>query len=41
VNLRSTPLESFPAERLRWVASPGTVVAFEKRRAGMFWIVTR
>jgi hypothetical protein len=41
VNLRSTPLESFPAERLRWVASPGTVLAFEKRRAGMFWIVTR
>lgn len=40
-NLRSTPLESFPADRLRWVNNPGSVVAFEKRRAGVFWIATR
>ncbi|HET9929857.1 MAG TPA: hypothetical protein VFQ35_04185 [Polyangiaceae bacterium] len=40
-NLRSTPLESFPADRLRWVNNPSSVVAFEKRRAGVFWIVTR
>jgi hypothetical protein len=40
-NLRSTPLESFPADRLHWVNNPGSVVAFEKRRAGVFWIATR
>lgn len=41
VNLRSTPLESFPADRLGWVNNASSVLAFEKRRAGVFWIVTR
>lgn len=40
-NLRSTPLESFPADRLGWVNNASSVLAFEKRRAGVFWIVTR
>ncbi|MGC4088610.1 MAG: hypothetical protein QM756_12075 [Polyangiaceae bacterium] len=41
VNLRSTPLESFPADRLQWVSSASAVFALEKRRAGVFWIVMR
>lgn len=41
VNLRSTPLESFPADRLGWVNNPSSVLAFEKRRAGVFWVVMR
>ena len=40
-NVRSTPLESFPADRLRWVGSARNCVALEKRRSGTFWIVTR
>jgi hypothetical protein len=40
-NVRSTPLESFPADRLRWVGSARSCMALEKRRAGAFWIVTR
>ncbi|MFZ5891361.1 MAG: hypothetical protein ACOY0T_09945 [Myxococcota bacterium] len=41
VNLRSTPLETFPADRLGWVGNASGVLALEKRRAGVFWIVTR
>lgn len=40
-NVRATPLESFPANRLRWVGTARNCVALEKRRAGAFWIVTR
>ncbi len=41
VQLRSTPLESFSADRLRWVGSARSVIALEKKRAGTFWLVTR
>jgi hypothetical protein len=40
-NVRATPLESFPADRLRWVGTARSCVALEKRRCGAFWIVTR
>lgn len=40
-NVRSTPLESFRVDRLRWVGSARNCLALEKRRAGTFWLVTR
>lgn len=40
-NVRSTPLESFPADRLRWVGTAKNCIALEKRRGGTFWIVSR
>jgi hypothetical protein len=40
-NVRATPLESFPPNRLRWVGTARNCVALEKRRCGAFWIVTR
>jgi hypothetical protein len=40
-NVRSTPLESFPADRLRWVGTAKNCQALEKRRGGTFWLVTR
>lgn len=39
--VRARPIETFPAERLRWVGSAKKCLALEKRRAGVFWIVTR
>jgi hypothetical protein len=39
--VRARPIETFPADRLRWVGSAKKCMALEKRRAGVFWIVTR
>ncbi len=40
-NLRSSPLESFPVDRLGWVRDAKNCLAFTKPRGGTFWVVTR
>lgn len=40
-NLRSSPLESFPVDRMGWVRMASHCLAFSKPRGGTFWLVIR